>query len=274
MFSLGTKIAELNAIDRSRFNAYMRATTSTAWIMGPALTFAIADQVGVFFVFKSTLALSVLWLCVWWHLLPRDINIAPSTRSTNPIETVTLSTSVWRASVFIFLLSLAHSIAFATLPLFYVQELRLPGYVPGLAVSIKTAVEVLVIFSTPVLVRYIGIYRVLIIASVLAVFTLFWLMQVQTIQGMVAGAISEGIYYGIYASLGISYLQSFAKTQIAKVTALYWNILMVSGLFAGPIVGGVAHFYSFKYVLAVAAVCAGMAAIVLIYGHRQTHSLP
>ncbi|MEP6268292.1 MAG: MFS transporter, partial [Paracoccaceae bacterium] len=44
MFSLGGSLAERHQIERNRFNAHMRATTSTAWMIGPALTFLIADQ--------------------------------------------------------------------------------------------------------------------------------------------------------------------------------------------------------------------------------------
>ena len=44
MFSLGGSLAERHEVDRKRFNAYMRATTSTAWMLGPAISFFVADR--------------------------------------------------------------------------------------------------------------------------------------------------------------------------------------------------------------------------------------
>lgn len=37
MFSLGGSLAERHKVERVRFNAHMRATTSTAWMIGPAV---------------------------------------------------------------------------------------------------------------------------------------------------------------------------------------------------------------------------------------------
>jgi len=66
-----------------------------------------------------------------------------------------------------------------------------------------------------------------------------------------------------YASLGISYLQSFANDRPAHATAIYWNTLMVSGLMAGPIVGLIAQFYNFLLVINIASVVALSAFFVL-----------
>ena len=66
MFSLGGSLAERHGMERSRFNAHMRATTSTAWMVGPALTFLIADLIDIQSVFFAALTIATLWIGLWW----------------------------------------------------------------------------------------------------------------------------------------------------------------------------------------------------------------
>lgn len=273
MFSLGGSLAERHKLERSRFNAHMRATTSTAWMVGPALTFMIADQIRVEAVFYVALGLSLLWICLWWRVLPKDITAqAKKAVGADPGMRSGLNRGLWLAAGFVFSLSLAHSITFSALPLFYVQEVGLPGFAPGLAFSVKTCVEVIAIFSTPWIIARFGMWRALFATTVLAAATIQVLAMVQSLPHMLGGAALEGLYYGFYASLGISYVQSFSVDRPARATALYWNTLMVSGLLAGPIVGFVAQAYDFQSVVRVASAAALLALGVLTLGRpKRSH---
>ncbi|MDA9865150.1 MFS transporter [bacterium] len=272
MFSLGGNMAERQHVDRARFNAYMRATTSTAWMIGPAIAFMVADQFGPTAVFRVCFAAGLAWLLLWLLALPRDITARP--KSTNPQteSTNTAKTAMFAAAGFVFCLSLAHSLTFTALPLFYVQEVGLPGYAPGFAFSVKTFVEVFAIFSTPFLISHFGLRTSLLGTSLLAVIAIQVLASVTTFPQMVFGAALEGLYYGFYASLGISYVQSFATDRPAQATAIYWNTLMVSGLLAGPAVGLIAQVYDFYAVLLVASGVAFLSACVLFFGSREPES--
>jgi len=72
MFSLGGVLAAQQSLDRPRMNAYMRATTSTAWMMGPAFTFFIADLYGGPTVFYFCTGLSLVWAAFWWWTTPKN----------------------------------------------------------------------------------------------------------------------------------------------------------------------------------------------------------
>lgn len=265
MFSLGGNLAERHDIARSRFNAYMRATTSTAWMIGPAVTFLIADQISIGAVFDVALAVALIWVGLWWWTLPRDITAKAQTSPDASDPVASASVGLWLAAAFVFCLSLAHSLTFSSLPLFYVQEVGLPGFAPGVAFSIKTFVEVIAIFSTPGIIARFGMRSSLLATTLLAVVTIQLLASVQTFPQMLLGAALEGLYYGFYASLGISYVQSFAKDQPARATAIYWNTLMITGVLAGPAVGFIAQAYDFQAVIQVASAVAFCAAIVLVF---------
>lgn len=274
MFSLGGNLAERHDIERSRFNAYMRATTSTAWMIGPAVTFLISDQLSAQAVFYAALSLSCVWLGLWWLGLPRDITAAAKPKSQTSEPDAHASNRLWLAAAFVFCLSLAHSLTFSSLPLFYVQEVGLPGFAPGAAFSIKTLVEVVAIFSTPMLMARFGMRRTLIATTCLAVVTIQLLASVASFPQMLFGAALEGLYYGLYASLGISYVQSFAEERPAYATAIYWNTLMVTGLLAGPAVGFIAQAYDFQTVIQVASAVALCAAVVLVASRPAQASDP
>jgi SET family sugar efflux transporter-like MFS transporter len=271
MFSLGGNLAECDGIERSRSNAYMRATTSTAWMIGPAVTFLIADQISLDAVFVASLGLSVLWVSLWWLSLPRDVRAAakPSPEIAGPSSQ---TNGLWLAATFVFCLSLAHSLTFTSLPIFYVQEVGLPGFAPGVAFSVKTFVEIIAIFLTPAIIARIGMRPALLATSLLAAVTIQILASVQSFPQMLTGAALEGLYYGFYASLGISYVQSFAKDRPAQATAIYWNTLMASGLLAGPAVGFIAQAYDFRSVIQIASGVALFAAVILIAGRQNATS--
>ncbi|WP_241557843.1 hypothetical protein [Falsirhodobacter deserti] len=77
MFSLGLVVAERRDMVRGRSNAFMRATTSTAWMAGPAIAFLCAERFGEASVFRLALALALCWAALWWTIIPRDMTLRP-----------------------------------------------------------------------------------------------------------------------------------------------------------------------------------------------------
>lgn len=263
MFSLGAVVAERGKITRGRSNAFLRATTSTAWMIGPAVAFLFSERFGEAAVFKLALALALCWALMWWMIIPRNMTLLPKTGSVDT-SFAQKPSALWLAAAFVFCLSSAHSLTFSALPLFYVREVGLPGYAPGVAFSMKTFVEVFAIFTTPVIISRFGLKGPLVVVALMATVTILLLSYVQTYPQMLAGAALEGLYYGLYASIGISFLQSFSADRPAQTTALYWNVLSVSGILAGPATGLIAQAYDFQAVIRVASAVAALAALLLL----------
>ncbi|GGB03612.1 MFS transporter [Allosediminivita pacifica] len=265
MFSLGGSMAERHTVPRDRFNAYMRATMSTAWMVGPAGAFLVADAFGPLMVFRLSALVALVWLVLWWRVLPHDVR-ADAPGPVQGASPVGMAFDLRMAAAFIFCLACAHALCLAALPIFYVREVGLPGYAPGLAFSVKTFIEVFAIFSTPVLISRFGIKRSLLATALLAVATIQVMAAVETFPQMVAGAALEGLYFGLFAGLGISYVQSFATGRPAAATATYWNCMMISGILAGPAAGLIAQWQDFQAVLHVASGVALTAPFVMALG--------
>ncbi|WFS03523.1 MFS transporter [Rhizobium tumorigenes] len=270
MFSLGAVVAESEKITRGRSNAFLRATTSTAWMIGPAVAFLFAERFGEAAVFKLALALALCWAVMWWMIIPRDMTLRPKSGSVQASASQK-PVGLCLAAAFVFCLSSAHSLTFSALPLFYVREVGLPAYAPGTAFSMKTFVEVLAIFTTPMIISRFGLKGPLVAVALLATVTILLLSYVKTYPQMLAGAALEGLYYGLYASIGISFVQSFSGDRPAQATALYWNVLSVSGILAGPATGLIAQAYDFQAVIRVASAVAAIAALLLFASMFRKH---
>lgn len=269
MFNIGSVIAERSNIKTSTFNAYMRATTSTAWMIGPALAFVAASQWGAVSVFRFALGLGMIWVVLWWLIAPRDavrLPVAPENVYHKPGYG---NIGLWIAATFVFALSFAHFLTFTALPLFFVQEVGLPDYAPGNAFSVKTFVEVFAIFSTPVLIARFGLQFSLIATACMAVGAILFLATVQTYPQMILGAAIEGLYYGLFSTLGISFVQAFAKGRPAQATAAYWNALMVASVLGGPAAGLIAQAFDFRTVILFAAGVAAASVLFLALASRH-----
>ncbi|MEM9585588.1 MAG: MFS transporter [Pseudomonadota bacterium] len=268
MFSVGGVIADRKAIKRSTFNAYMRATTSTAWMIGPALSFTVADQAGPEIVFQVASAIALLWLCLWWWTAPRDAAVQPALDAQLNTGQKSSNAELWKAILFVFCLALAHSLTFSALPIFFVREVGLPGYAPGAAFSLKTFLELFAIFSTPFLIARFGLRTSLFGTALLVIVAILVLATVQSLPHMLIGAALEGFYFGLFSTLAISFVQSLSEDRSAYATAMYWNTMMITLVIAGPAAGLIAQVSDFQTVIFSASTFAIASAI--IFG-RSTH---
>jgi len=272
MFTLGGIIADRNGIKRSTFNAYMRATTSMSWMIGPALSFVVADQLGNDVVFKLAFGVALIWLNLWWWTAPRDAATRPQAATQPQAAGRALNPDMLTAIAFVFCLALAHSLTFSALPIFFVQEVGLPGFAPGAAFSLKTFVELFAIFSTPFLIARFGLRMSLIGTAQLAVVSILVLATVQSFPHMLLGAALEGFYFGLFSTLAISFIHSLSEERPAYATAMYWNTMMVTLVIAGPAAGLIAQIFDFQTVILTASSFAVASVIILASSSRRRRS--
>ncbi|MEM7686243.1 MAG: MFS transporter, partial [Pseudomonadota bacterium] len=170
---------------------------------------------------------------------------------------------LWTAILFVFCLALAHSLTFSALPIFFVQEVGLPGYAPGVAFSLKTFIELFAIFSTPFLIARFGLRAALIGTAQLAVVAILVLATTGSFAHMLVGAALEGFYFGLFSTLAISYVQSLSEDRPAYATAMYWNTMMVTLVVAGPAAGLIAQVFDFQTVIFTGSAFAVASAVLL-----------
>ena len=259
MFTFGRRYAELHDLPVDSFNAYLRATTSTAWMIGPAASFSLVHWAGTGFVFQMGVGIAALWLALVFLLMPANVRPQPKKASPPDSDSAVTDRALWLAAIVCFFFAFAHVLASAALPVFLVREAGLPSYAPGLSFSIKTAVEIAVILFTPHLMRRFPARGLLMITALLAIVAFVVLANVASLPMLVVGAALEGFYYGLFAGISVTFVQNFAGQRMANATSFYVNALLVGGLLAGPAVGLIAQVASFRVSILLAIVGAVLA---------------
>lgn len=267
MYSFGRLHAEREGLNITRYNSYLRSMTSLGWMIAPAIAFFIAGAIDVWAVFKFALALSGIWMLLWWWIIPKDFTNADT--SEKPSATVAPNkngiNTLWLAAGVCLAFAMAHTMTMAALPLFYIQEVNLPTFAPGLSFTVKTGVEIVAILLSPLIISHFGARASLIAAALLAICAFYVLSNVTTIQGLIFGAALEGLYYGTFAAVGLTFVQDFANGRMARATSLYMNSLFMGGLIASPLMGLTAQFFSFQMSIQLSSVWAVAAILLLIY---------
>ncbi|MCI5075765.1 MFS transporter [Oricola sp.] len=264
VFTFGRQFADRSGLDASRFNAFLRGTTSTAWMLGPAFAFTLVDGIGPHQVFAAAFLIGAIRLVAGLWAVPRTFAGGQDTPAAGANAAGGINTALWQALSACFLLSLAHSLCFVALPLFYTQEVHLPDFAPGLAFSVKTAVEIAIIATTPVMMKRFSHRAILLSASLLALVAIFALWRVTSLPTMIVAQALEGAYYGIYASVGVSFVQSFARNRMGRATSLYVNTIMITGVVSGPAVGLLGQFFSFRTAIGLSSICVLMAIVAFL----------
>ena len=271
MYSFGRLMAETDGLNIPRYNSYLRAMTSLGWMLAPAASFSIASVSSSYAVFWMALGLYAVWLLLWMAVMPKAFSAPPANTANDFADTSTqpANTGLWLAAGVCLAFALAHSMSMSALPLFYIREAALPTYAPGLSLSVKTFVEIAAILSSPWIIQRLGPRDALRAAAVIAVVALVVLSNVSTLPQLIYGAALEGLYYGVFAAVGLTYVQEFAKGRLARATSLYMNSLFMGGLLASPLMGLTAQFVSFKMAIQLSIIWAVLAfALLSVMGRR------
>lgn len=273
MYSFGRLFAERENLNIQKYNSYLRTMTSVGWMIGPASSFLIAAKFGYAAVFVFALSLACIWFALWLVFMPKDFAVVPKLRSSADSSGSEANKSLMYAAVVCFCFAVAHVLCTSALPLFYIKEAGLPTYAPGLSLSIKTSVEIIGILSAPWLMNRFGAKQSLICAGGIAIVSFIVLSQVSSIEHLVVGAALEGLYYGIFAGIGITFMQSFAGDKMAGATSLYMNSLFLGGLISGASLGIIAQSFDFRTAILLASIGAISAILVLLIMPKRAVSV-
>ncbi len=267
MFTLGRLYAERAGMDVARYNSWLRMQTSLAWMVGPALSFIIIGEWGYRATFMTSAALGCLWLAMWFVAVPRNFQAPPKAEGAEDSGGGADWLLLLAASSCVFF-ALANVLYISAMPMFFIQELGLPHYAPGLSLTTKCLVEVPAIFLAASFARRWGERRVLYAAAFLAIGVFLAIAEIKTMPQLVLTAALEGIYYGTFAGVGITFVQGFADGKLGRATSMYINSLFLGGTAGSLLMGFVATWFDYRTVVLLAAVSAFCALLMLFASRR------
>jgi len=260
-FTYGRLFAERNGLDVTRTNSTLRMATSLAWMIGPALSYSLIGPFGFPAVFALSGAIGLCWLAFWFFSIPRDFRAPPREGRARGTESVNWGMIYAAFCCLAFILT--NALFTSAMPLYLVTESGLPEFTPGLSFSVKCLLEVAAIYTGARLAIRTGIRAVLMAAAVLSFAAMMLFTQVASVAGVAAVAFLEGIYFGLFAGVAITYVQSFAPDKPGRATAIYMNSLFLGGMIGNISMGLIAESFSYRAVVFVAALFP-LAALLLL----------
>ncbi len=268
VFSYGRYHGRVSTLDTVAYNAFLRMMVSLAWMVLPAAAFLIVDLAGAKAVFVNAMLMAAIWAALAFTIVPRG-QTCPMERRNEGAGEVGRNLPLLMAAAASFCMSFAHALCASALPVFLVREVGLPDYAPGLSLSVKCAMEVLLILLAPRIMRRISARLLLSGAAITAIIAFNIIASVTTLPAMLLGAAMEGAYYGLFAGTCLTFVQGFARGRTARATALYMNSIFLAALFAVPLMGFVSQYASFGTSIRLASVGAGAALLLLFLTRRQ-----
>ncbi|WP_417687306.1 MFS transporter [Roseibium sp.] len=270
-FTFGRLYANESKLDAGRYNALLRMGVSLAWMIGPAAAFFLIAEIGFQKTYMISGAAGVLWLLAWHLIVPADFRAPLKTTTTQNAEAANWPLRF--AAFACVLFALGNVLFVSAMPIYFIKEVGLPGFTPGLTLSLKCLVEVIVILSAARLAERFGSRQVLTFAALLAVGSFLLMAHASSVFQAGAFSMLEGVYYGLFAGVAISYIQSFIPDKPGQATALYMNSLFLGGMIGSVSMGFIADAFDFRTVV-FAAACAGAGAFLLLTLTRNVATQP
>ena len=143
------------AVYAARYNSWLRIQASGGWIIGPALSFSIIGQFGFRATFTVSAALAVVWLLAWFVAIPDNFRAQAMTKAVESGKQP-INFPLILAACACILFAVSNTLHTAAMPLFFIREVGLPEYAPGLSLSTKCIVELAAIFLGRKACRYLG----------------------------------------------------------------------------------------------------------------------
>ena len=273
MYSFGRLFAEQTERDVVRFNGYLRMQTSLGWVIGPAASLSLFGVFGFTVTYYSIAVLASIWFVVCLFIVPG----AFKTHHPGSLKTgrkIPFNFGLLLACVPVFFIGAGNVVFLSAMPLYFTTELGLIASAAGFALTVKCFVEVVVIYFCATLIKKIGERGGMILASVLgAIF--FGLIYNATSLGdvLVLGAL-DGLYYGIFAGISMTFVQNFAPDRPGVATSYYVSTLFIGGLVGNLATGFVATWFSFQTTVLVAGGFALVGGLVLLMMRDRTTQKP
>ncbi|MBV7407120.1 sugar efflux transporter SetB [Enterobacter sp. ENT03] len=247
MFALAREHADRTGREAVMFSSILRAQVSLAWVIGPPLAYALAMGFGFTMMYLSAaIAFVVCGIMVWFFLptmrkepvLASGVLEAPRTNRRDALLLFAICTLMWGTN----------SLYIINMPLFIINELRLPEKLAGVMMGTAAGLEIPTMLIAGYYAKRFGKRFLMRIAVVAGLIFYAGMLTVHTPVLLLALQLLNAIYIGILAGIGMLYFQDLMPGQAGAATTLYTNTTRVGWIIAGSLAGVVAEFWSYHAV--------------------------
>ncbi len=258
--ALARRFADQQTMNSGQFNALVRAKFSLAWIVGPPLAFMLVAQWGFSATFAVATGVALICCVLCWRGLPAVHRSAPTKaeEGKQPIPP-----QFWAYSAALFCSSVSNSLYVSSMPLYVLKELALPASTPGWAMAIAAGLEIPVMLVASRMAERWGVKRLLMGGTVAGILFYGGLFSARSVGEVLLLQFGNGLFFGLFAGLGISLIQDLLPGRIGFASAFYANTMRIGGMLGALLMGLIATWDSYRSVLLCAAGSLVIAALAL-----------
>lgn len=247
MFALAREHAEHTGREAVMFSSILRAQVSLAWVIGPPLAFALALGFGFQVMYLAAAATFILCGALVWKTLP-SMPKTPSVKGT----TLEAPRQNRRSALLLFaactLMWTANGMYLINMPLYMVQELRLPEKLAGILMGTAAGLEIPTMLLAGMVAKRCGKRFLMRSAAIAGVLFYAGLLFITGTWQLIALQLLNALFIGVLAGIGMLYFQDLMPGQAGAATTLFTNTTRVGWIIAGSIAGSVAEIWNYHAV--------------------------
>ena len=231
-------------IDITSFNSRLRAAISFAWVGGPPLGYLLAAGGEFSRSFYFAAACALVALIFTFKFIP-DYSAKKSQHSSEPAAAASLS--FWLLGLAIMLGSTGNIMYSSALPLYSITELGFAEHTPGLFMGVVALLEIPIMLYGAKLAKKYSKVAMLAVAFCCAIVFYLGVFFATQVWHLIALQVLNGLFYGIFAGIGLTVLQDQLPERIGFTSAFYTNAIKLGVMCGAGATGVVAQFYSFRF---------------------------
>lgn len=264
MLTISRQWAGENKVDIAKFNGKIRASISFSWMIGPPVAYLVVASFG--FIGTFSLAVFFAFVCLLFvvYFIPENTIQTVRKKGEKPQKA---PLSFWLLSFAIVMGSTGNIMYSSSLPLYTINELKLPNYVPGFLMGIVACIEIPIMLFGSRLIKTINAKYLMKIAFVFAIIFYVGIFNATELWHFIVLQFVNAIFYGLYAGVGLTFLQEELPERVGFTSSVYSNAIKIGLMLGASFAGVIAQFLSFQYANLGAAIAAIMGIICLVlYG--------
>lgn len=232
MFALAREHADKTGREAVMFSSFLRAQVSLAWVIGPALAYALAMGFSFTVMYLSAaVAFIVCGVMVWLFL--------PSMQKELPLATGTVEAPRRnrRDTLLLFVICTlmwgSNSLYIINMPLFIINELHLPEKLAGVMMGTAAGLEIPTMLIAGYFAKRLGKRFLMRVAAVGGVCFYAGMLMAHSPVILLGLQLLNAIFIGILGGIGMLYFQDLMPGQAGSATTLYTNTSRVGRISGG-----------------------------------------
>ncbi|MDF7680724.1 sugar efflux transporter SetB [Enterobacteriaceae bacterium ESL0689] len=262
MFALAREYADKTGREAVMFSSILRAQVSLSWVIGPPLAYALAMGFGFTVMYLCAAIAFIICTAMVWRWLPG------MRKEEQPGATHVEAPRVNRHDVLLLFIICtlmwgSNSLYLINMPLFIINELKLPEKLVGLMMGTAAGLEIPVMLIAGYYAKRFGKRFLMRLAAAAGLLFYSGMLLADTPAELLALQLLNAIFIGILAGIGMLYFQDLMPGQAGSATTLYTNASRVGWIIAGSLAGVVAELWNYHTVFWIALIMAGISQMSL-----------